>query len=92
MAEGVRLGELLLALSVAIDLGLGLPMETIMRTALVARRLVARGGLIALPSLGGVALVSGTAAALRVSPRQPASAVSVQHRFSVVSQFEIPPG
>ena len=37
MAEGVRLGELLLALSVAIDLGLGLPMETIMRTALVAR-------------------------------------------------------
>jgi HD-GYP domain-containing protein (c-di-GMP phosphodiesterase class II) len=50
MNDSVRLGQLLLALSVAIDLGLGLPMETIMRSALLARRLGDAAG-FALPDV-----------------------------------------
>lgn len=45
MAEnGVRLAELLTALSLAIDIGLGLPMQTMQRAALVATRLAAASG------------------------------------------------
>jgi len=44
MADGVRLGEVLICLSVAIDLGLGLPMETMMRTAVLSRRLAGAAG------------------------------------------------
>src|SRR5690349_16497752 len=44
MADGVRLGEVLICLSVAIDLGLGLPMETMMRTAVLSRRLAGVAG------------------------------------------------
>src|SRR5262245_50127754 len=42
--QGVRLAELLTALSLAIDLGLGMPMDTMQRTALVAQRLAHAAG------------------------------------------------
>ena len=44
---GVSQGELLGALSLAIDLGLGMPMETMQRTAIVAQRLARAAGLSA---------------------------------------------
>lgn len=44
-AAGIRLGELLAALSLAIDLGLGLPTETMLRTALVGIWLADAAGL-----------------------------------------------
>src|SRR5579872_3627513 len=45
MAESsVRLAELLSSLSLAIDIGLGLPMETMLRTTLIAVRLARAAG------------------------------------------------
>jgi DNA-binding CsgD family transcriptional regulator len=41
----VRLAEALTSLALAIDLGLGLPMQTVLRTALIAVRLARAGGL-----------------------------------------------
>ena len=43
--ESVGRAELLIALSLAIDLGLGLPMETMQRAALLAQRLAGSAGL-----------------------------------------------
>lgn len=43
-AGEVRLAELLISLSLAIDIGLGLPMETMLRAALVSSRLAAAAG------------------------------------------------
>ena len=41
----VRLGELLAALSLGIDLGFGQPMEHVLRQCLIAQRLAERMGL-----------------------------------------------
>ena len=41
----VRLAEVLTSLSLAIDLGLGIPMQTVLKTALIAVRLSRAGGL-----------------------------------------------
>ena len=41
----MRLAEVLTSLALAIDLGLGLPMQTVMKTALIAVRLARAGGL-----------------------------------------------
>src|SRR5579859_5255327 len=42
--SGVRLAELVAALSLAIDLGLGLPAEHVLRQTVIARRLAAVAG------------------------------------------------
>jgi hypothetical protein len=44
-ASGIRLTELLAALSLGIDLGMGHPMEHVLRQSLVALRLAERVGL-----------------------------------------------
>ena len=43
--QRIRLAEVLTSLALAIDLGLGLPMQTVLRTALIAVRLARAGGL-----------------------------------------------
>ncbi len=44
-ASGVRLAELVAALSLATDLGLGLPQEHVLRQTVIARRLAGAAGL-----------------------------------------------